>query len=100
MNKTDQTLWALALFNLLAVVGFGLLGWKLKQLQRRVDRLESITRPSNVQITTTGGGGGGGTGRLQRGPLTGHSGNGVQVFEQDPGGRVRKLWPPEPPANT
>lgn len=60
-----------------------------------------------VSVTAVGsGGGGGGTGRysaqlkdVETSGVPVRSGS-VQIFEQDLGGNTRKLWPPEPPANS
>jgi hypothetical protein len=90
------TMWTLVAFCFALLIAVGAMVYAIRQLKHRIACLERITRPANVQIRSTGGGGGGNVRRWPTGPDR----PGVQVFEQDGGGHVRKVWPPEPPANT
>lgn len=104
------TMWTLVAFSVLVVLAFGLVFWELAKLRRQTTHLQRITRPASVQVHSTGGGGGGYPGHrpvhiaMKGGGAGTADGPGepgsIQVFEQDPGGRVRQMWPPEPPANT
>lgn len=99
------TMWTLVVFSALVALAFGLVFWELAKLRRRVTHLQRrLADATGVHVLSAGGGGGAYHVAMKGGGAGTADGPGepgfVHVFEQDPGGNVRKLWPPEPPANT